>query len=134
FENLLSDTLQDGPTVDAASTIEQAAFEEFLSRHPNVVAYFHGNSNWNEFYEWHGPRGMATLHTFRVDSPMKGKFSAEDETKLSFHVGAIDPVSFRMTVGECLWNQSAGVVWGESATIALKQPATASSATVTRGQ
>src|SRR5262249_46395828 len=75
FENLLSDSFADGPTADSPTTIEQAALEAFLEKHPNVTAYFHGNSNWNEIYDWKGPHGRAALHTFRVDSPMKGRYS-----------------------------------------------------------
>jgi hypothetical protein len=121
FENLLSDTLADGPSITAESTIEQTALERFLKRHSNISAYFHGNSNWNEFYEWTGPTHSIQLHTFRVDSPMKGHDSADDETKLSFHVASIDTSSMLMTVRECLWNQGPGVVWGASKTVALRR-------------
>ena len=59
---------------------------------------------------------------FRVDSPMKGKYSAKDETRLSFHVITIDTLLRRMTVRECLWNTepknaAASVQWGESKTV-----------------
>jgi 3',5'-cyclic AMP phosphodiesterase CpdA len=104
FENLLADELADGRTIAAPTLKEQADFEAFLRTHPNVTAYFHGNSNWNEFYEWQGPRHAVTLHTFRVDSPMKGAVSATDETQLSFQVATIDSASLRMTVRECFWN------------------------------
>ncbi len=73
FENLLADVFADGPTIDGATIVEQRALEQFLAAHPNVAAYFHGNSNWNEFYEWTGPSHAVRLHTFRVDSPMKGR-------------------------------------------------------------
>ena len=55
FENLLSDRFADGTTVDGESLIEQRALVAFLKQHPNITAYFHGNSNWNEFYDWTGP-------------------------------------------------------------------------------
>jgi hypothetical protein len=120
FENLLSDRLADGSTVDAPDTIEQRAFEEFVKRHANLAAYFHGNSNWNQFYDWTGPDHTIALHTFRVDSPMKGASSATDETRLSFHVVTIDTAVGRMTVRECLWNADPRrVVWGASRTIVL---------------
>src|SRR5262249_43016850 len=90
FENLLVDSLQDGTTIDTPTLIEQRELESFLTRHANVVAYFHGNSNWNQFYDWKGPSQRLRLHTFRVDSPMKGAESASDETRLSFHVVTMD--------------------------------------------
>jgi predicted MPP superfamily phosphohydrolase len=110
------------PATDAAA--EPAAWEAFVSRHPNVAAYFHGHSNWNEFYDWTGPRHSIALHTFRVDSPMKGKLSQRDETKLSFQVATIDTAARTLTVRECLWNThpndpSAPLAWGTSATVNL---------------
>ncbi len=124
FENLLADELADGRTIAASTLKEQADLEAFLRAHPNVTAYFHGNSNWNEFYEWQGPRHAVTLHTFRVDSPMKGAVSATDETQLSFQVATIDTASLRMTVRECFWNaQHADVghtlTWGAATTVSL---------------
>jgi hypothetical protein len=104
--------------------IEQRALEAFLRDHPNVVAYFHGNSNWNEFYDWQGPDRSIRLHVFRVDSPIKGAVSAWDETKLSFQVATIDPARQTLTVRECLWNvdpahPAAPIAWGEAATVPL---------------
>jgi hypothetical protein len=122
FENLLSDVFADGTTIDAPTAIEQTVLEAFLKRHSNVTAYFHGNSNWNEFYDWIGPTHSAALHVFRVDSPMKGHESADDERRLSFHVATIDTSSRRMTVRECLWSQGTGVAWGSTATVALGVP------------
>src|SRR5581483_2933295 len=120
FENLLSDPLADGATIDTPTMLEQRALEQFVARHPNIVAYFHGNSNWNEFYDWPGPSHRLHRATFRVDSPMKGRQSASDERRLSFHVVTIDPTAHRMTVRERLWNAAAdGAAWGESRTIAL---------------
>jgi len=124
FENLLVDTLADGRAVSSSDTIEQSAFEAFVRRHPNVSAYFHGNSNWNQFYDWTGPSHSVILHTFRVDSPMKGAVSSKDETKLSFQVVTIDMASRTMTVRECLWNAdparpAAAVAWGGSTTVAF---------------
>jgi hypothetical protein len=124
FENLLSDRFADGTTVDTPSVVEQRQFEQFLAGHPNVTAYFHGNSNWHQVYEWNGPGHSARLHTIRVDSPMKGAVSAIDETKLSFEVVTLDSVTRTMTVRECLWNADPGhpnapVSWGDSVTITL---------------
>jgi hypothetical protein len=55
---------------------------------------------------------------------MKGAVSAADETRLSFHVAAIDP-SGLMTVRECLWNAdlghpATGMRWGAAATVGLR--------------
>jgi len=119
FENLLADILADGLTIDAGTMIEQRAFEKFLRQHPNIRAYFHGNSNWNQFYEWHGPDRTASLRVFRVDSPMKGRYSANDERRLSFHVVTIDRSSMTMSVRECLWNHPDAVAWGEIASVSL---------------
>ena len=120
FENLLSDRLADGPTTDAGTLVEQSALESFLSAHPNVTAYFHGHSNFNQFYDWAGPHHAITLHAFRVDSPMKGAISKDDETKLSFQIATIDMASCTMTVREVLWNahpERPSLTWGESTTV-----------------
>ena len=116
FENLLAETFADGGAADAGDTLEQTAWEDFVRGHSNITAYFHGNSNWNEFYDWQGPRHSIALHTFRVDSPMKGKYSESDETKLSFQVAEIDTRTMRMTVRERLWNTAA---WGASTTVSI---------------
>jgi hypothetical protein len=126
FENLLADELADGTRSDMPAVVEQRAFEAFARRHPNLVAYFHGNSNWNQFYDWTGPDHTAALHVFRVDSPMKGAVSAADETRLSFQMAIIDPAAGRMTVRECLWNASpaaasATVTWGAKTTVSLRR-------------
>jgi Calcineurin-like phosphoesterase len=128
FENLLGDTLEDGVagarTIDVPPLAEQAALEAFLRRHPNISAYFHGNSNWNQFYDWTGPNHTVALHTFRVDSPIKGSVSATDEARLSFQIATIDTVSRTMTVREVLWNAhprdpNVAIAWGASTTVAL---------------
>jgi hypothetical protein len=128
FENLLEDRLADAEEgireKQASALLEQAAWEDFVRNHPNVTAYFHGHNNWNQFYDWTGPNHTVALHTFRVDSPMKGKVSTTDETKLSFQIATIDTASRTMTVREVLWNAdpqhpNAPAVWGGSTTVAL---------------
>jgi hypothetical protein len=124
FENVLGDRFADGTTIAGTSVKEQADFERFLRAHPNVVAYFHGNSNWNQFYDWTGPHHSASLHVFRVDSPIKGAVSANDETALSFQVVTIDAPARAMTVRECLWNRNPGdmtqaIAWGDMSTVSL---------------
>jgi hypothetical protein len=97
----------------------------FLKKHANIRAYFHGNSNWNEFYTYKGPDNDISLPVFRVDSPMKGRYSAKDETLLSFQLITIDAEKQEMTVRECLWNTEPAnthqkTTMGKSATISLK--------------
>jgi 3',5'-cyclic AMP phosphodiesterase CpdA len=128
FENLLSDTLADSfsgaPATIPQPIIEQRAWEGFLRKHPNITAYFHGHNNWNEFYDWAGPDRTVTLHTFRVDSPMKGRFSLKDEKKLSFQVATINSASKTLTVREVMWNadpagSGSTIAWGTSRTVSL---------------
>src|SRR5262245_15662677 len=125
FENLLADTFADGKTIDESSLIEQRQLAAFLAQHQNVTAYFHGNSNWNQFYDWIGPDNRIVLPTFRVDSPMKGAESMSNERKLSFQVVTINTDTRVMTVRECLWNADparpdAPLAWGGSTTVALQ--------------
>lgn len=131
FENLLeerSKDLQDNPrNHDAKPTndgVEQAGLVSFLKAHPNIKAWFHGHNNWNQFYTYRGPNGDISLPTFRADSPMKGRISSKDETKLSFQLISIDPATRKMTVRECLWNSDPShpgkaLSWGESDSIVL---------------
>jgi hypothetical protein len=128
FENLTAEHYKEGTAAskdDGATDIEQRGWTKFLKAHPNIKAYFHGNSNWNEFYVYKGPDNDVNLNTFRVDSPMKGKYSAKDETLLSFQLISIDPQSQTMTVRECLWNteplnSKQEVKFGKSETVSLK--------------
>jgi hypothetical protein len=127
FENLVAEQYKEAPSAkgDGGSTdIEQRGWVSFLKLHPNIKAYFHGNSNWNQFYVYKGPDNDVSLNVFRVDSPMKGKLSSKDETKLSYQLISIDAATRNMTVRECLWNtQTAGkiqpVAFGESKTVSL---------------
>lgn len=124
FENLMIDPFEDGTTTAPAPVKEQSQLEAFFAAHPNITAYFHGNSNWNQFYDWTGPANTVAVHAFRVDSPMKGDQSADDETKLSFQLATLDTISRRLTVREVLWNTQRGlrgteITWGASTTVAL---------------
>jgi hypothetical protein len=127
FENLLSDTYADalgsGSTPGASTDIEQRSFVTWLKTHKNIVAYFHGNDNRNEFYTYSGPDNDINLNVFRVDSPMKGTVSGADASdgkgdpsKLSFQVISIDSAAKNMTVREYLWNTK---TWGVSKTVSL---------------
>ena len=131
FENLLEerskdirDTTMGSDGKPQGDSIEQLGFVAFLKAHPNIKAYFHGHNNWNQFYTYTGPIGDISLPSFRVDSPMKGKYSSKDETRLSFQLITIDPASKTLTVRECRWNTDPThpdkpPVWGDSRTIQL---------------
>jgi 5'-nucleotidase len=131
FENLVlgegAGGLASVTAITGASTAEQAALATWLKNHKNVVAYFHGNTNYNEFYTYAGPNNDISLNTFRVDSPMKGMASGIDSTTvpfvgvgdpslLSYQVISIDPAAANMTVREYLWNTK---TWGASKTVSL---------------
>ena len=127
FENLLSETFKDGKSVTDAAVIEQKAFAAFIKHHPNIKGYFHGhNAQQTEYYTWSGPDKDIQLPCFRVDSPMKGKLSAKDETQLSFEFISIDSAKKLLTVRECLWNKTKSdnteqpITWGIATTISLK--------------
>ena len=131
FENLLGETLKDGATTKSGTAIEQRGFASFIKAHKNIKAYFHGNTNSNEFRSYTGPDKDISLPVFRVDSPMKGDISGlgakdcrgGDETKLSFQVISLNGEKQKLTVRECLWNTagaSSPIVWGASSTISLK--------------
>jgi len=128
FENLVTEYYKGGATVgkdDGSTNIEQRGWVKFLKAHPNIKAYFHGNSNWNEFYTYKGPDNDVNLTVFRVDSPMKGKYSAKDEKLLSFQLISIDPKTQTLTARECLWNtdplnKAQKIVFGETATVSLR--------------
>lgn len=132
FENLMSDIYADGDALppagtpkDAESLTAQRQFAPFLKAHANIKAYFHGHSNANQFYDWRGPDHDVWLPTFRIDSPMKGAVSAQDETRLSFQLVTIDMASGRLTARECLWNLTPGnpvaaIRFGAARTISLR--------------
>jgi len=128
FQNLVAENYKEGIVAEKgenATDIEQRGFVRFLMVHHNIKAYFHGNSNWNEFYTYKGPDNDVSLKVFRVDSPMKGKYSAKDETLQSFHLISLDTKTQMLTVRECLWNTkpldpNQKIVFGKSATISLR--------------
>lgn len=119
FENLVSDV----SSVASSKEIpvrEHRELAAFLKKHPAIVAYFHGNENYNEFYTWGGPDNDIAVPVFRVDSPMKGNESGKDETRLSFQLVSLDTEARKMTVREVLWNadpKRPAIAWGESRTI-----------------
>ena len=123
FENLLPEVLRDGRLLRDSTLIEQREFVHFLQHHPEIKAYFHGHNNYTQYYRWQGPEKNIALPTFRVDSPMKGRFSAKDETLLSFELITIDTRKRTITVRECCWNSVPGdpsvIKWGQTNTMAL---------------
>jgi len=128
FQNLLEEHYKEGNEAGKgthATDFEQRGFVRFLKTHPNVKAYFHGNTNFNQFYTYKGPDNDVALNIFRVDSPMKGEISAKDETKLSFLLISLNTASQTLTVRECLWNNQPAapntpIAFGQSSTISLK--------------
>lgn len=122
FENLVPEKFKTGTDVKDRTETEQRGLVAFLLGHPNIKAYFHGHTNYAEFYDWKGPDGNIILPCFRTDSPMKGRESAQDETKVSFNLVSIDTRKKLMTVRECLWNAKSRnghhlIAWGISRTI-----------------
>lgn len=111
FENLICDTC----SVDAKGRPEREYRDlaDFLREHSSIRAWFHGHTNYNEFYTWQGPDGDLALLVFRVDSPMKGEYSEEDETMLSFQIVCLDTESGAMTVREYRWNNP-DASWGDA--------------------
>jgi predicted MPP superfamily phosphohydrolase len=128
FQNLVEENYKEGYVAgkgEDATNEEQRGLVKFLKAHPNIKAYFHGNTNYNQFYTYTGPDSDVKLPVFRVDSPMKGEHSAKDETLLSFQLISLDPKTQDLTVRECLWNTKPlsadnNVVFGKSATVSLK--------------
>lgn len=119
FEDLLNDTAC-VRSVEETPLCNWHELEMFFASHPQIKGYFHGDYNYNEFYTWHGTEGSISLPVFRVDSPMKGEISSEDESLLSFIVVCMDTEKHLLTARECLWNQDGktGIRWGESVTVA----------------
>jgi Calcineurin-like phosphoesterase len=129
FENLLAEHMKDAKkTATDTPFIEMQGLADFLKLHTNIKAYFHGNSNKNEFYTWTGPAKDVSLPTFRVDSPMKGDLSATNQDTLSFQLISLDSASQTMTVRECLWNKDSlaatPIKIGQVKTMSLSQPQT----------
>jgi len=128
FENLVPENYKEGITAkgDGGSTaIEQRGLVKFLKAHPNIKAYIHGHNNYNEFYTYKGPDNDIDLKVFRLDSPMKGKYSSKDEKLLSFQLISLDTQTQQMTARECLWNteprnKNQKIVFGKSVTVSLK--------------
>jgi hypothetical protein len=105
FENLLSQVYNPG---------YEREWDLFLEKHKNIKGYFHGHSNYQEFYVYKGVNGDLSLPCIRVDSPMKGQFSSKDEKLLSFQEIIIKPSKRQMEIKECLWNTGDTIKWGAS--------------------
>jgi len=70
FQNLVEENYKEGDVAgkgEQATDIEQRGFVKFLKAHPNIKAYFHGNTNYNQFYTYTGPDNDVKLPIFRVD-------------------------------------------------------------------
>jgi hypothetical protein len=115
FENLVPERYKDGKDVKGETFIEQNGFVDFLIKHENIKAYFHGHENWTEYYQYKGPKNNINLTCIRTDSPMKGRISVKDENKLAFELVSINTNTGLLTVKEVLWNanpNSAQIKWG----------------------
>lgn len=122
FENMVVDEAVDPDkngksAVDGPSTTRRRELVDFPARHKNIVAYFHGRDSFNEHHVWKGPDENIALNVFRVDSAMKGDFSAQDESKLSHQLVTVDSEKAKMAVREVLRN--APETWGASGTVPL---------------
>jgi hypothetical protein len=119
FENLVPERYKDGKDVKGETTIEQNGFVHFIQQHPNIKVYFHGHENWTEYYQYHGPKNKINLTCIRADSPMKGRSSAKDETKLAFELISMNTKNGLLTVREVLWNNGVSYQWGQMANYKL---------------
>jgi hypothetical protein len=122
FENLVPERYKDGNDVKVTTNFEQNEFAEFIKKHSNIKVYFHGHENFTEYYTYNGPNKDIQLNCIRTDSPMKGRFSAKDETKLAFELVTINTNTKKLTVREVLWNKSSTITtftWGQTVTISL---------------
>jgi hypothetical protein len=123
FENCITEMFKSGTSTSKDSKTEQRNFVAFYKLHTNIKAYFHGHSNYTEFYTYKGPDSDIALNTIRVDSPMKGDKSESDETKLAFYLVTIDASTMKMTVRECLWDPTstanAAIKFGSYKTISI---------------
>ncbi|MEI6087277.1 MAG: metallophosphoesterase [Bacteroidota bacterium] len=122
FENLVVEIFKDGQSVKDSTKIEQRGLVSFFQSHKNIKAYFHGHTNYAEYYDWVGPDQNIHLPCFRSDSPMKGRYSSKDQTKLSFNIISIDTEKKELTVRECFWNAhpletTQDLEWGMTHTI-----------------
>lgn len=118
FENLLSDVAEE-KSVKEQPLAERKALVSYVKAHPQIKGYFHGDTNYSEFYNLKDDEGNAVLPVFRVDSTMKGEISSKDETKLSFMFICIDTDKMQLTAREYLWND-AGKHWGDSKTVSIQ--------------
>jgi hypothetical protein len=128
FENLVNEA-PDSASISGTSVNAQTNMTTWLAAKKNIVAYFHGNDNYQQSYVYTGqPAGTISLPVFRVDSPMKGAVTGNDAAdgkgdydKLSFQVVSVNPSSKLLTVREYLWKLKA---WGTSSTTISIAPRT----------
>lgn len=119
----MTERYKDGSDVNGVTTIEQNQLVAFLAKHTNIKVYFHGHENFTQYYTYQGPNNTINLTCIRTDSPMKGRVSLKDESKLAFELVTINTHSQSFTVREVLWNQPAATIpfsWGQSASFSLR--------------
>jgi hypothetical protein len=140
FANYFRDKMDASNILAPATTITTATVPTkevtdlavFLKARTNIVAWFNGHDNFNQFRTWNGENSVLITNTmtqlsipvFRADSPMKGKDSGKDARKLSFQVVSLDPAKKLITVRECLWNKNntpgGAIGWGVAETFSLE--------------
>ena len=116
YQCVVSDKVDPSEVGSTGTSVEQLAMTTWIKTHPNIVAYFHGHTNFNEMYTYTGPNNDIALNCFRLDSPMKGQLSAaaplptataawqQDPTSLlSFQIASINNATMQMTVREIRW-------------------------------
>jgi len=113
YECVVSDVIDQSEFAGGSSTqVEQVAMSTWIKTHPNIVAYFHGHTNFNEMYTYVGGGHDIKLNCFRIDSPMKGQLSASSsaptsgspdttpDNLLSFDLATVNTTTWQMTVRE----------------------------------
>ncbi len=116
YQCVVSDKVDPSEVGSTGTVVEQLAMTTWIKTHPNIVAYFHGHTNFNEMYTYTGPNNDIALNCFRIDSPMKGALSAaaplptataawqqNPTSLLSFQLATIDSATMHMTVREIRW-------------------------------
>jgi hypothetical protein len=116
YQCVVSDKVDPSEVGSTGTVVEQLAMTTWIKTHPNIVAYFHGHTNFNEMYTYTGPNNDIALNCFRIDSPMKGQLSAaaplptaaaawqqNPTSLLSFQLATINNATMQMTVREIRW-------------------------------
>lgn len=126
FENVVAEKLQGGTKVGDKSSANERGLAEFVKKHPEIKAYFHGGGLACDLKMWMGPDYDFGVPTFSADSPVKGELSGKDESQLSFLVATLDLDARKITVRECRWNadpknKKGPLQWGNHLTFDFRE-------------